>query len=85
VDICVVVSVDSIFLLWGPASEWLCNITGGVLAAHHEANLAGWVGWNGGVCVFSNWEDLLAILLKLGDQWQMEPLVLGYSGMLANI
>jgi hypothetical protein len=38
--------------------------------------LTGWVGGDGGVCVFNSWEDLLAVLLELGDQWKMEPLVL---------
>jgi hypothetical protein len=37
--------------------------------------LTGWVGRDGGVCIFDGWEDLLAVFLELGDQWQMEPLV----------
>jgi hypothetical protein len=38
--------------------------------------LTGWVGGDGGVCVFYSWEDLLAVLLELGDQWKVKPLVL---------
>jgi hypothetical protein len=41
--------------------------------------LAGWVGGDGGVCVFDGGEDLLAVLLQLGDQWEVEPLVLSYA------
>lgn len=83
VDICVVVLVDGIFLLWCPASEWGLDVAGGILAADHEANLAGWVGWDSGVSVFNNWEDFLAVFLQLGDQWQVEPLVLSCRNMLA--
>jgi hypothetical protein len=39
--------------------------------------LTRWVGGNGGICVFNGWEDLLAVLLQLGDQWEVQPLVLG--------
>jgi hypothetical protein len=41
--------------------------------------LAGWVGGDGGVCVFDGGEDLLAVLLQLGDQWEVEPLVFSYA------
>lgn len=79
VDLLVVVSVDGLLLLCGPRSEWVLNITVGVLAADHEADLTTWVGWDGGVCVFDSWEDLLAVLLQLGDEWKVEPLVLGWE------
>ena len=38
-----------------------------------------WVGWDGGIGVLDIWEDLLAVFLQLGDQWEMKPLVLGYG------
>ena len=75
-DLGVVVSAKLILLLWAPATQWLANIALGILAANHEADLAGWVGGDGGVCVFDRGEDLLAVLLQLGDQWEVEPLVL---------
>ena len=75
-DLGVVVSAKLVLLLWAPATQRLANIALGILAANHEADLAGWVGGDGGVCVFDRGEDLLAVLLQLGDQWEVEPLVL---------
>lgn len=77
-DSSVVVAAQLLFLLWGPFAEWLAEIAIGVLAADHESNLTRWVGRNGGIGVLDVWEYFLAVLLKLGDQWEMEPLVLGY-------
>jgi hypothetical protein len=77
VDLSVVVPAELVFLLRGPATQWLANIAFGVLAANHEADLARWIGGDGGVCIFNGREDLLAVLLELGDQWKVEPLVLG--------
>lgn len=79
VDLRVVVSEVLVLLLLGERADWLAHVAGSVLGADHEADLAGWVGWNGGVRVLDGWEDLLAVLLELGDQWKMEPLVLGWS------
>lgn len=76
-DLGVVVSAQLVLLLLAPAAERLGEIELGVLAADHEANLSGWVGWDGGVCVLDVREDLLAICLQLGDQWEVKPLVLG--------
>lgn len=73
----IVVAAQLLFLFWGPFAEWLAEIAVGVLAADHEADLTGWVGRNGGISVFDVGEYFLAVLLKLGDQWKMEPLVLG--------
>lgn len=67
-----------LFLLLGPGSYWLRDIAISVLAADHEANLSGWVGWDSGVCVLGDWEDLLAVFLELGDELEVEPLVLGW-------
>ena len=78
-NICIVVSAKLLLLLSRKGSQRLLNITIGVLAADHEANLAGRVGRDGGVCVLDGGEDFLTVLLELGDQWQVEPLVLGYA------
>lgn len=75
----VVVSAQLVFLFWGPATKRLLDVAVGVLTADHEADLAGWVGWDGGVCVLDRGENLLAILLELGDQWEVEPLVFGWD------
>jgi hypothetical protein len=84
VDLSVVVPAELVLLLGGPATQWLANITLGIRRANHEANLTGWVGRDSGVCVFNGWEDLLAVLLELGDQWKVEPLVLGWRDRLAR-
>jgi hypothetical protein len=76
VDVLVVVAEELLLLLWGERAQRLRKLTLGILAAHHEADLAGGVGWNGRVGVLDVREDLLAILLELGDQWEVEPLVL---------
>lgn len=76
-NLLVVVLAKLLLLLWGPGAERLGQIPVGVLAADHEANLAGRVGWDGGVGVLDVGEDLLAVLLELGDEWEVEPLVLG--------
>jgi hypothetical protein len=76
VDVLVVVAEELLLLLWGERAHRLRELTLGILAAHHEADLAGGVGWDGRVGVLDVREDLLAILLELGDQWEVEPLVL---------
>jgi hypothetical protein len=75
----VVVSTQLVFLLGRPAAYRCFEIAIGILAADHEANLAGWVGWDGGVGIFDVREYLLAVLLELGDQWEVEPLVLRWD------
>lgn len=77
VDVRVVVSAQLLLLLLGPRPQGHLDIGVGVLAAHHEADLARGVGRDGGVSVLGNGEDLLAVLLELGDELQVEPLVLG--------
>lgn len=67
----VVVLAQLLFLLLRPGSDRNLDVTVGVLAAHHEADLARGVGRDGGVGVLSNREDLLAVLLQLGDQGQV--------------
>ena len=75
-DLSVVIPAKLVFFLGSPLAQRLANIAVGILAADHESNLTGWVGGDGGVCVFNSGEDLLAVLLELGDQWKVEPLVL---------
>ena len=74
-NLSVVVTAKFILLISSPTANGLGNIAIGILAADHEANLPRWIGWNGSICVLNGWENLLAVLLQLGDQWKMEPLV----------
>lgn len=83
VDLGVVVSAELDFLLGGPGAEGNLDVRVGVLAADHEADLTRGVGRDGGVGIFSNGEDLLAVLLELGDQGKVKPLVLSCQGSLA--
>lgn len=84
-DLGVVVPAQLLLLLLGPGAYRDLDVAVGVLAAHHEADLAGWVGRNGGVGVLCDGEDLLAVLLQLGDQGQVEPLVLSCSSSVSTI
>ena len=79
-DVLVVVAAELLLLLTGPAANGLLDVTSGILAADHEADLAGGVGGDGGVGVFGHGENLLAGLLEVGDQRQVQPLVLGCMG-----
>lgn len=83
-DLLAVVSAQLLFLLLGPGSYWLLDIAISVLAADHKANLSGWVGWDGSVCILGDWEDFLAVFLELGDELEVEPLVLGWEEMLVR-
>jgi hypothetical protein len=74
-----VVSAQLLLLFRRPAAEGLLQVTVGVLAAHHEANLSGGVGRDGGVAVLDVGEDLLAGLLEVGNERHVQPLVLSYS------
>jgi hypothetical protein len=71
VNVLAVVPAQLLLLLHGPRSHWLLDITPSVLAADHETDLPGWVGGDGGVCVFRNGEDLLAVFLELGDEFEV--------------
>ena len=77
VDARVVVSVPLVLLLLRYLPQRLGHVAGGILAAHHKANLAGRVGGDGGVCVLGHREHLAARLLQLGDDFKVQPLVLG--------
>lgn len=77
VDILVVVAAQPLLLLARPGAHGLAHVAARVFAADHEADLAGRIGGNGGVGVLGDGEDLLAGLLEVGDQLEVEPLVLG--------
>lgn len=84
VDILVVVAAQTLLLLAGPGADGLLEVARAVLAADHEADLAGGVGGDGGVGVFGGGEDLLAGLLEVCDQRKVKPLVLGCNGEKTN-
>ena len=77
-DLLVVVLAQLVLLSLGPLADGLLEVAVGVKAADHEADLARGVGGDGGVGVLDVGEDLLAVLLELGDQGEVKPLVLGY-------
>lgn len=72
-----VVPAELHLLLGGPLAEGHPEVALGVLAADHEADLARGVGGDAGVGVLGDGEDLLAVLLELGNQGEVKPLVLG--------
>jgi len=75
VNLLVIVFVDLLFFLRAPAPERGLEISLSILRADHEANLARWISRNGRISVFDVGENFFAVGLKLGDQWQVEPLV----------
>lgn len=83
-DLRVVVSAQLLLLLGSPGPDRHLDVAVGVLAADHEADLTRRVGGNGRVGVLSDREDLLAVLLQVGDERQVKPLVLGYRDRLAS-
>lgn len=78
VDLLVVVSAQLLFLLGGPCTERFLDVAGGILATDHESNLARRIGRDGGVCVFDDGENFLTILLELGDEGKVKPLVFSW-------
>jgi hypothetical protein len=77
VDLLVVVLAQLLLFLLGPLAHRLLEVAVGVQTADHETNLTRGVGRNGGVGVLDVGEDGLAVLLELGDQGEVQPLVLG--------
>jgi hypothetical protein len=59
----VVVFAKLVLFLRGPAAQRLGYIALSVLAADHEADLAGGVGGDGGVSVLNSREDFIAVCL----------------------
>ncbi len=77
VDLFIVVAAQLLLLFRTPATQWRLHVSVGILAADHETDLAGWVGWDGSVGVFDGWEDFFAGFLELRYHLQVKPLVLG--------
>lgn len=83
-NIRVVVPAQLLLLFLGPRPERHLYVGIGVLAAHHEADLARGVGWDGCVGVLSHRENFLAVFLELGNELEVEPLVLSWNDWLAR-
>jgi hypothetical protein len=79
VNLLAVVLAELVLLLGRPASKGLLNVAVGVLGADHEADLTRGVGGDCGVSVLDGREDRLAGLLEVGDDVEVQPLVLGYN------
>lgn len=69
VNFLVVISAQFLLFLRIPAPKRFSDIEVGILGAHHEANLAGGISWNGSIGIFDDGEHFLAIFLEFGDQW----------------
>lgn len=69
VNLLVVVPAEFLLFLGAPAAERLLDVSSGVFAADHEADLARGVGGDGGIGVLDHGKDLLAVFLELGDEW----------------
>ena len=77
VDLLAVILAQLVLLLGCPAAKRLLEVALAVLGADHEADLAGWVGRDGGVGVLNIREDILAVFLELRDEWEVEPWAFG--------
>ena len=75
-NIRIVIPAKLLFLLRCERSHGLLQVTILILAANHEADLARSIGGDGRVGVLDGGEHLFAVGFQLGDQWQVEPLVL---------
>ena len=78
-DLLAVVPEDLVLLLGGPGADGLLDVGGAVLGADHEADLTGWVGGDGCVGVLDVGKDSLARLLEVGNDVEVQPLVLGWA------
>lgn len=76
-DIRIIVPAQNLFFLARPRPHGPAHVAAGVLAADHEADLAGGIGGDGGVGVFGDGENLLAGVTEVGDEGEMQPLVFG--------
>ena len=64
----IIIPTQLLLLLDAPAAHGLLDVAVRVLAADHEADLAGGVGRDGGVGVFDDGEDFLAGFFELRYQ-----------------
>ena len=76
----IIVPTQLILLVGIPAAHGRRDVPVFILAADHEADLARRVGGDGGVGVFDRGEDFFAGFLEIGDQGEVEPLVLRCKG-----
>lgn len=83
-DLLVVIPAQLLLLVGIPLAKRNLDVTGRILAADHEADLARRVGRDRRVGVFDHGEHFLAGFLELGDEREMQPLVFGYSGTKEN-
>lgn len=84
VDLLTVIPAQLLLLLHTPAPQRLLEIALRVLAADHEADLAGGVRGDGGVGVLDGREDLEAGFAEVGDEFEVEPLVFGWRSRRAG-
>ena len=77
VNLAAVVLEELVLLGLADGAEWLLDVGVGVLGADHEADLAAWVGRDGGPAVLGDWEDGLDGLLEVLNHSQVQPWVLG--------
>ena len=56
----IIVPQAGLLLLLSPRPQRLTHIPARILGAHHEADLPAGVGWDSGVGVFGDGEDLAA-------------------------
>lgn len=80
-----VVLEQLVLLLGGPAADGLLDVDGAVLGADHETDLAGRVGGDRGPAVLGDGEDLLALLLEVGDHAHVQPGVLGCEDWIVSM
>lgn len=78
VDLGVVIAAQALLLLGGPRALRHAHVAAGLLAAHHEPDLARGVRRDRRVGVLGHGEHLAAVLLQLRDELEVEPLVLSY-------
>ena len=79
-NIPVVVPAQFLLFLDGPVPNGLFDVAIFVFAADHEADLAGWVGRDGGVGVLDCGEDFFAGFFEGGDEGEVEPLIFSCWG-----
>ena len=72
-----VVLAQLLLFLRGPRPYGLLDVSAGIFAADHETDLAARVGWDRGVSIFGDREHLLAGLLQVLNQGEVQPLVFG--------
>ena len=78
-DVFVVVPTQFLLLFHTPAPRRFLDIPILVLATDHETYLSARVGGDGGVGVFDGGKNFFARAFEIGDEGQVEPLVLSWK------